>query len=216
MSKRGHTLFWFKNAKVRKVRYDVLIAIVSFNIENQRYMIKCHHIMLVFNIIWYDATVIDSIFVKWLYRIIVVTSSVLSYSIYFASLYDSILLLYNVDMRPTLYELLSYNINVIQGTTVINLPYKTKSASWVFQCIFLRKHIMDINLRNNYVKLYTNFVQNNVDEIEPLCMTPRLRGKLERCSSHKEDFHREKHLPGMICQRPSLPGWQCEELGGQQ
>ena len=58
------------------------------------------------------------IFVKWLYYILVILSTVVSYNINVSMVYNIIMLLYHVDWGPTLYNLLSENGNVMQGTIV--------------------------------------------------------------------------------------------------
>ena len=50
--------------------------------------------------------VIDSITVKWLYQIMMVSSTIVSYDTYFSVIYDNIMFSDNVDTGPTLYDLL--------------------------------------------------------------------------------------------------------------
>ena len=59
-----------------------------------------------------------SIFVKSLHQLKLLLSTVASYNTKILMLYNSIMLSYNVDMGSTLYNLLLYRGNTIQGTTV--------------------------------------------------------------------------------------------------
>ena len=62
--------------------------------------------------------VIYSISVKWLHQIMAVLNAVVSYKFDFSTLYNSIMLSYYIDMAPTTYDLISYNVNVRQGNNV--------------------------------------------------------------------------------------------------
>ena len=91
--------------------------------------------------------VIDSIFIKWLYHIIVKSSTVVSNNHDFTILYNCLMPLYSVDMGSTLYDLISYNINTIQGTTVVDRCVFSSSLNvyYVFSVSIIRDYFVFCN-----------------------------------------------------------------------
>ena len=93
----------------------------------------------------YNTMVIDSIFVKWLYQITVVSGTTVSNNVDFSVLYNSIMLSYNIDMGLTLFNLLSYVVNFI-GRNRSNLCFFIYQQCQISMPVSVISRSFDINI----------------------------------------------------------------------